>query len=206
MGTSTDSEITKMAIIEVAGYLFSEFGYSGVTIRDIVSKAHCNLNAVNYHFGSKRNLYRSVVLHACKIVSITLQEQKLLLSLPPKESLNELIKGILETYYQQRDSKWELALLFREVQNPGFLYTEVIDSYYKPQINFIAQIVGRCINQPHDSEQTMFKTFSLMSSLEMFGLYRHLIADVSPKQTTLLNEDRIIFQIEQIVFAGEQQE
>jgi len=51
---------TRTRILDVAEALFSEQGFDRVSIRDITNKAHVNLAAINYHFGSKEDLIASV--------------------------------------------------------------------------------------------------------------------------------------------------
>ena len=50
-------------LLAAAAELFAEHGYDGTTIRDVVARARTNLNAVNYHFGSKEQLYGAVMQH-----------------------------------------------------------------------------------------------------------------------------------------------
>lgn len=57
---------TKERILQVATELFSKFGFAGTSVRDIAQKSGVNLSAVNYHFGSKHNLYWSTVCEAHK--------------------------------------------------------------------------------------------------------------------------------------------
>jgi AcrR family transcriptional regulator len=52
---------TKEQILTVAERLFAEHGFTGTTLRNVVSEAGVNLAAVNYHFGSKEELFREVV-------------------------------------------------------------------------------------------------------------------------------------------------
>lgn len=51
---------TKERILDVAEQIFAEKGYSATSMRTITSRAGVNLAAVNYHFGSKAQLYRAV--------------------------------------------------------------------------------------------------------------------------------------------------
>lgn len=53
-------ERTRRALLSVAMKLFGEKGFRGTSIRDIASQAGSNVAAVNYHFGTKENLYREV--------------------------------------------------------------------------------------------------------------------------------------------------
>jgi AcrR family transcriptional regulator len=52
---------TRKRIMDAAYKAFSESGYHGTTIRQIVSLARTNVASVNYHFGGKDALYKEVV-------------------------------------------------------------------------------------------------------------------------------------------------
>ncbi len=52
---------TEKKIMDAALKLFSEHGLKGTTIRDIAKIADVNPSAINYHFGSKENLYKDVI-------------------------------------------------------------------------------------------------------------------------------------------------
>ena len=52
---------TENKIIMAANKLFTQKGYSATTTRDIAKEAGTNLALINYHFGSKENLYKKVV-------------------------------------------------------------------------------------------------------------------------------------------------
>lgn len=51
---------TKTAILDVAERLFASKGFDATSLRDINSAAGVNLAAVNYHFGSKAGLIKTV--------------------------------------------------------------------------------------------------------------------------------------------------
>jgi len=44
-------------LLDAAEKLFTERGFANTSVRDLTTKANCNVAAVNYHFGSKDNLY-----------------------------------------------------------------------------------------------------------------------------------------------------
>lgn len=52
---------TKNKILDAAESLFAENGFNGTSLREITSKAEVNLAAVNYHFGSKKELIKAVM-------------------------------------------------------------------------------------------------------------------------------------------------
>ncbi|WP_434359832.1 TetR/AcrR family transcriptional regulator [Parasalinivibrio latis] len=52
---------TKGRILDAAELLFAEHGFNDTSLRTITSKAGVNLASVNYHFGDKKTLVRSVL-------------------------------------------------------------------------------------------------------------------------------------------------
>lgn len=57
---SGKGEQTMLQLLTAAQTLFAEKGFRRTSIRDIAKEAGSNVAAVNYHFGSKQNLYREV--------------------------------------------------------------------------------------------------------------------------------------------------
>src|SRR5215208_2869630 len=56
--TSAD---TKTRILDAAESLFMEHGFEATSLRQLTSAAAVNLAAVNYHFGSKEELFQAVL-------------------------------------------------------------------------------------------------------------------------------------------------
>src|SRR5881394_165011 len=57
----TTSQDTKSRILDVAEHLFIEHGFEATSLRSLTSSAGVNLAAVNYHFGSKEELFQAVL-------------------------------------------------------------------------------------------------------------------------------------------------
>jgi AcrR family transcriptional regulator len=60
MNQKGKNDFPKERILNEAEILFAQKGYHAVSVREITNAAHCNLAAVNYHFGNKENLYLEV--------------------------------------------------------------------------------------------------------------------------------------------------
>src|SRR5690349_7711707 len=56
--TSAD---TKTRILDAAEQLFMEHGFEATSLRSLTAAAGVNLAAVNYHFGSKEELFQAVL-------------------------------------------------------------------------------------------------------------------------------------------------
>ena len=52
---------TEIRIVRAATKLFADYGFDGVSIREILALAEANVASVNYYFGSKEKLYHAVV-------------------------------------------------------------------------------------------------------------------------------------------------
>ncbi|HJT87318.1 MAG TPA: TetR/AcrR family transcriptional regulator [Bryobacteraceae bacterium] len=60
---------TKQRILDTAERLIGEQGYTGTSLRQIISEAGVNLAAVHYHFGSKEDLLDELILRKAKPVN-----------------------------------------------------------------------------------------------------------------------------------------
>src|SRR4029453_18114729 len=61
IGTIRGSAATKERILDTAESLFMEHGFEATSLRAITATAAVNLAAVNYHFGSKEELFQAVL-------------------------------------------------------------------------------------------------------------------------------------------------
>jgi AcrR family transcriptional regulator len=61
LGAEATSADTKTRILDAAERLFVEHGFEATSLRQLTSAAGVNLAAVNYHFGSKEELFQAVL-------------------------------------------------------------------------------------------------------------------------------------------------
>lgn len=52
---------TQIKIIEAAEAVFAKHGFEGASVREITRRANVNIAAVNYHFGSKAELFKEML-------------------------------------------------------------------------------------------------------------------------------------------------
>ncbi|WP_017931790.1 TetR/AcrR family transcriptional regulator [Robiginitomaculum antarcticum] len=64
----------KIRILNSAEALFSQFGYDGVTIRQITKRAGVDLALANYHFGPKRDLFNAVLDRRAEVLNAARQK------------------------------------------------------------------------------------------------------------------------------------
>jgi AcrR family transcriptional regulator len=61
---------TKDRILDAAEKAFAESGYGGTSLRSIIANAAVNLAAVHYHFGSKEELLKAVIMRRAGPVNV----------------------------------------------------------------------------------------------------------------------------------------
>jgi AcrR family transcriptional regulator len=96
-------------IVEAAGRLFGERGYDGTRIDEIATAAGVTKPIVYRHFGSKRDLYLSLLdRHRDDLAGFVA-------SMPTEGSTEERLRSVLETwldYVEARSYAWKM--LFRD--------------------------------------------------------------------------------------------
>jgi len=59
----------KVLILDAAEKLFAQFGYDGVTLRQITKQAGVDVALANYHFGPKRDLFNAVLERRAEVLN-----------------------------------------------------------------------------------------------------------------------------------------
>jgi AcrR family transcriptional regulator len=149
---------TRERLLDAAEDLFARKGYAAASVRDIVAAAGCNLAAVNYHFGSKRNLYQEVFrrrlgamreqrLAAVKNETTDGDDERDL-----ETTLHSFALAFLAPLQEDSRGRRPLRLMLREIADPllpwGFLHGELI----VPVNRALAAAVGRAAPELSDRE------------------------------------------------------
>jgi len=87
--------VTKQRILDAAERAFGTYGFAQTTLRSIVKDAGVNLALVNYHFGSKEELYQAVVARMAKPI---IERQLAALSKIEPVAEKPSLEAVLEAY------------------------------------------------------------------------------------------------------------
>lgn len=92
------SNSTKARLLEAAKNVFIEHGYEGTTVQMIAEAADANIAAINYHYGSKADLYAQYV---AEHLEASMGRMPSLLDKPsdPEGQLRKFIVWFFERYY-----------------------------------------------------------------------------------------------------------
>jgi len=190
MGTPKDSEKTRIKLIEAAGRLFAERGYAAVTVREIVADADTHLSAMNYHFGSKGELYKAVVEAACMPDRITEAEQAALRKVEPETALRMMIVETEKAYRKKEGTQWRSKLLARESRDPSPAFADASEIYYKPLAAFMAELIGAVTGKTADDMQVRFSVILLWAVFDSVFEYSHLVETVAPGLLRYLGKEK----------------
>ncbi|MEM9151354.1 MAG: TetR/AcrR family transcriptional regulator [Cyanobacteria bacterium P01_F01_bin.3] len=164
MTLTTSSTDTKEQILNAAERLFAERGFSGTTLRNVVSKAGVNLAAVHYHFGSKEELFRAAVARFASPVverelAILDQLQASDQPLTVEAILTALIEPCLEFLMENEDRRVVRAQFMGRCRTePGPIQTIAANEFRESQDAFL-DVLQRVL--PDQSRSQLWWKFDL---------------------------------------------
>jgi AcrR family transcriptional regulator len=138
---------TKNKILDAAESLFADKGFNGTSLREITSLAEVNLAAVNYHFGSKKELIKAVMSRYMNELSPNLQTSLLVIcQQDSKPTLNEVFSAFIDpllslNVFRENGTSNFLQLLGRGyTDSQGFLRWFLTTQYPEVITNFVTAV------------------------------------------------------------------
>lgn len=162
----SDGQETRHKLLIAAGEVFAKKGFSETTNADICVKADANTAAVNYHFGSKENLY----IEAWKY-----SFEKSIEAYPPdggvspEATVQERLRGrILSLMQRIADPEvHSFEIIHKEMANPTGLLSETIEKAIKPIELGFKSIFQELMGNSASEQQIVFCQMSVMG--QCFG-------------------------------------
>lgn len=125
---------TRSRILDAAEALFSDQGFDRVSIRDITRKARVNLAAINYHFGTKRDLIAAVFER--RVVPVNMARIAALDEVEQRAGKRLRLEAVLE----------------------AFVRPAVVHSFATPRGGrAFSKIFGRCLSEPSLEIESLLK-------------------------------------------------
>ena len=146
----SDAVNTRQSLLEAAGEIFAKKGFWSATHEEICSRANANLAAINYHFGSKENLYIEAWKYSFeKSMEKYPMEGGALAKDPVEKRLRGRVLSILKRIADPES--YEIDIMLKEMANPTGILTEVIASKTEPGKrdfdSIIREIIGKGIKE-----------------------------------------------------------
>ncbi len=152
---------TKTRILDAAELLFMEHGFEATSLRQLTSAAGVNLAAVNYHFGSKEELFQAVLTRRLDPMN---QERIALLAKVERDAGGKtlscekilfamLIPALRLARDEKRGGKNFLRVLGRAYADPAPFIRHFLSGQYAEMIGLYKEAFLRAL--PHLSRQEL---------------------------------------------------
>jgi AcrR family transcriptional regulator len=132
------TDTIQLRIIEAAGPIFAQKGFTATTVREICAAAKVNQAAINYYFGSKESLYKEVF--ASTYSPFTPFHDNLtepVQSDPFEERFYDIIVSRIKKIFATDLIEWKAQLIFRELHDPTPNCGEKLQEYIIRDYQFI---------------------------------------------------------------------
>jgi TetR/AcrR family transcriptional regulator, regulator of cefoperazone and chloramphenicol sensitivity len=166
-----DGQETKSALLSAAIELFAKKGFWAATNVDICKRAKANIAAINYHFGSKENLYIEAWKDAFqKSIARYPADGGVLADIPVQE---RLYKIILSMMYRISDPEtYDLDIVHREMAARTGLLDEVIEEAMKRLDVGLEHVIEELLGEKAEKKEVDFCHMAIIG--QCFGPMIHL--------------------------------
>lgn len=167
-------EKTRDHLLDTAFDLFAENGYRSTTVAKICEEAEVNIASVNYHFGSKEDLYKEVWrVGLDDVISDRVEEQNDFQTRDPEDRLRERIHLTVKRHLSLGEPGKFTSMIMHEMNNPTGLIDTVLEGFVSPiRTGFLADI-AELLDADPDEQVVRFTLLSIFN--QCFGLrFRNL--------------------------------
>jgi len=197
----TDTETTDLTaerLLKEAEALFAKKGFEGVSVREITTRAKCNLAAVNYHFGNKKNLYLEVF--RCRWVPRAKRlQQHFKTGLPPNPSLQDLLETLARAFLagpiSDEDRCCHFQLMSRELGQPTEAFDMVADKVMQPFFAELAQRFDLSLGKDCEKDALLLDLLSVFAMVLYFSFAREAVTRITGHSYDERFKSRLVKQI-----------
>ena len=182
---------TRTKILRAAARFFAQKGFSGTSVRDIVSAAGENVSAINYHFGSKQKLYQATLEYLLDSFRQRLWgkdesflSSKEIAALTYEQALNRLHR-VLDRLIEQGLHREHLPLerIFTHVELESAPMRKMLLSYMIPFQKRPLKLMQKLTELPYTSSELVFVTHAIFSQVAYSECHRlameHILGPLS---------------------------
>lgn len=146
MSRPVPDDRTRKRLLRAAGEIFARKGFREATVREICARAGANVAAINYHFGSKENLYAELLK---SVFDEAVRRHPPDMGLPPEapaeRRLEAFVRSMLRRVLAKGKNAWHARILAREMASPTRMLGDFVDSSIIPQNRKLRAIVAELL-------------------------------------------------------------
>ncbi len=207
------SEHTKSALVNAAGELAAEMGFSNISTRAIAERAGENIGSIHYHFGGKDKLFEAViheVIARGNNFSVADAIAPFSDSLNTREgqlkALRAVVNKKISSLFDPSFPRWHSRIVYQLMQYKCPLQEILQKELLNPMVESISELLS-AINPFLERDETMLITFLMISPIVSHADYMpfcldHLGEDHYNDDYLRKMEDFIVKQTEQLLGIG----
>jgi len=194
----------RQRLLEAAGRVFADRGYTRATVRQICRRAEANVAAIKYYFGDKERLYREVINHWAEISREKYPtDLNLTGDATPEERLGAFVRSFLFRLLDKSQPGWHGKLMAREMTEPTQALIDLIDEVYRPLTERLETIVRELIGPSATVGKIRRCTQSVLGQCTYYRHARPVIQRMTPEQRFESNDiEQLAKHITEFSLAG----
>lgn len=160
---------TRQRLLDSAAVLFSERGYACSSVAEICKRAEANIAAVNYHFGSKDALYRTVIEYTFAQAEALYPFSDETFA-PVEERFYLFVLALLRRVLSTEMSGNFYTLVAKEMAEPTAESGTLINQIISRKRARVEQLIREVYGREADDELIFRMTHSIVSQCLFLGL------------------------------------
>jgi len=178
LDTTSSRPGTREALLDAAESLFAAHGYAAVGVREIVERAGANIAAVNYHFGSKGDLYLETVRRAMQRRNSNAVWDALRADAGDPNAaaavLVQFIRGFLAHVTDSAQPASACSLLIHEAAEPSEAVDAVVRDFIRPHQQAMLGVIA-AVSPALEQGERLLHAESIMGQLLHYRVFRPFI-------------------------------
>lgn len=173
---------TRAQLLDAALELFALEGYEAVTTRRLAAKAGVNIAAIGYHFGGKRDLYRTLLKQLVADTepmfgpAMARMDAAIAGAAGNRDALAPLVAGFAETilhiFIGNDFMRWRAPLVMREYGNPSEDFPILYDGRIAPLHRCLTRLAAAALGRNDDDPRSAIRAHAVMGQVIVFGVAR----------------------------------
>ncbi len=165
-----------MKILAAAERVFAEKGLNGARTREIAEAADVTPSLINYHFGGKENLYKTVI-ESFYLSMVQHFLPIMVEDIPPPEKLRKLIAVGIDIIAEKDHVS---RILLREFVDNGKYANEVLSKYYLREITSKAEeyVFSNLESKIDNRSETMHLIASIIGCMSIYFISGPIIKEI----------------------------
>lgn len=200
--TREDGNQTKERLLECAGRIIAQKGYAATTSKEICQAAGTNLAAINYHFGSRENMYRELL--ACvyeQFINMEFLRELAQKQVSPRERLNIFLDKFF--YIIWSGKSWQTLVWARELMAPTAMLSAIIGERVIPKASLLRGLLSDYTGLDREDERLYTCQLSFLTPfLTLFLARNQTTMDYVSALNISMDEKSILANLKQFAFAG----